>query len=1122
MSNQRKRGFAATKQGLILIEQKKQEKHYTIEKLEEKSGISSDRIKALSRGERLEKKSIEAIARALELQPTDIVDASEWFPQAKTVLNKPNEIDWYLVCQKRLEKQQETQRLRHQATSMGFEVNIDIPLGLVERKEQQRWIGKESSRNYEPPKEVITQIYKNEEFLQQVIGKQTSGKNKHIAIIGEPGAGKTTLLSKIADFIQSKTQNLAIYVSLASLGNLTLQDYLLKKWLPEAMGLFNPEINDTSVYEGELIKRFRKSDVWLLLDAVDEMGENSPVSALTKLEKELKEDWLIEVRVVLTCRLNVWDININRPLTGFDTYKTQEFKPEEIDKFITDWFTHAEKTGLGEILQAKLKESRHERIYQLVQNPLRLSLLCQIFYRDENGELPETKAGLYQRYVRYFYEWKPKNIPVELIESDDLKGELHQALGKLALTGIDSNYRFQLPRSLCREHMDEKLFKLACDVGWLVLAGRTEIDEEIFVFWHQNFQEYFAALAIDDWYYFLNHVPDNPDEGTYRIFEPQWKEVILLWMGREGDNLSKRQQKEYINALISFDDELENIYLYRVYYLALLSSYECKNDDKIDKIIKYFIDVFFNSKLHSEIENIVTTTLININKIIIEKLNSILENSMENKQLCKYKICNLAVLIGKIDKGNLKAVKILSQILLQADPNDIGIIQYACNSLGEIGKGSDIALKAMAYIISNSPPYISLSAWYNIGKVNKDSTVFILNQLIRDSSTEEESQCYASILAHVDPEGSWEVFWILNKMLQSQDYDTLESAFMTLNAIHYINLEAIEASNIINSVINIIETYDDDSIIGMAAIFLGKIAIDGENIISSLTKILNTSNDNITRCDAANSLYNIGFSSPIIVNTLYEILQQYGDDLCKCEAARILNRIDSINSEATTFLIELVCNTQNQHILVEAVEALKETTPFSLYSTVVNRLNKYLYKQYDCRTDACYDILLHCAQSMNYPDFYRAWHSENYSMTTLEQQFINITFQLQSTNKTYPILINVQTLEDETDTIAISQEICNQIYLTIFPDVEIPEVSNAPQLKRMIPQIKNQLRTKNLALIFNNCQPNQELITFCRKLTDVLHITLITNHEIEAPLRGFPANQPNLLSAIQSWIDEIE
>ena len=95
-------------------------------------------------------------------------------------------------------------------------------------------------------------------------------------------------------------------------------------------------------------------------------------------------------------------------------------------------------------------------------------------------------------------------------------------------------------------------------------------------------------------------------------------------------------------------------------------------------------------------------------------------------------------------------------------------------------------------------------------------------------------------------------------------------------------------------------------------------------------------------------------------------------------------------------------------------------------------------------------------------------------------------------------------------------------FFTAFPDeLEIPEVSNAPQLKRLIPQLKKQLQKLNLAVILDKCQPNQTQVTFCRKLTDVLDIAWITEAPLEPPLKGFPPNQPNLLRAIQSWIDEI-
>ncbi|MHC5728151.1 MAG: NACHT C-terminal alpha/beta 1 domain-containing protein, partial [Nostoc sp.] len=199
-----------------------------------------------------------------------------------------------------------------------------------------------------------------------------------------------------------------------------------------------------------------------------------------------------------------------------------------------------------------------------------------------------------------------------------------------------------------------------------------------------------------------------------------------------------------------------------------------------------------------------------------------------------------------------------------------------------------------------------------------------------------------------------------------------------------------------------------------------------------------------------------------------------------------------------------------------------------LFAVVVTGLkDNFIGEDEDDEDNDDYSYLLwHCAQNMSYPEFYRARHGESSPLQNLETQFIDIhsiASKLQPTDKTHPLVINLKSLQDETDTSAISQEICNQIYLTAFTEnPEIPEVNNAPQLKRIIPQIKKQLQTQNIALIINNCEPNKIIITFCGKLRDVLHIAFITDQPLDAPLRGFPANQPNLLNAIQSWINEIE
>lgn len=111
------------------------------------------------------------------------------------------------------------------------------------------------------------------------------------------------------------------------------------------------------------------------------------------------------------------------------------------------------------------------------------------FYQNEQGELPETKAEIFEIYTRYFYHWKPELVPQELIDSHELRRELHQALGRLALAGINRGSRFRLHESLAVKEMDERLFKLACDVGWLNLVDRDADNEEaVYAFFIQIFR----------------------------------------------------------------------------------------------------------------------------------------------------------------------------------------------------------------------------------------------------------------------------------------------------------------------------------------------------------------------------------------------------------------------------------------------------------------------------------------------------------------------------------------------------------------------------------------------------------------------------------------------------------
>jgi hypothetical protein len=339
--------------------------------------------------------------------------------------------------------------------------------------------------------------------------------------------------------------------------------------------------------------------VWLLLDGVDEIKETASSYILDDIQQQLT-GYLSKVRVILTCRTNVWDVKVNNGMTGFDTYKTQEFSSSDIRLFIKQWFGFARQPKQGKILRKKLDESQYSNIENLIKNPLCLSLFCQVHGKDEKIEFPKTKAELYQNFLNYFYDWKPNQTNIDWSTQLELKDELHRSLGKLSIAGLDSSSHLRLPLSLIQQYMNDKLLKLAWDLGWLNLVDRcSTTDEPVYAFFHSSFQEYFAALAIDDWTFFLNHNNDNPEPFknynnkpcVYRVFEDKWREVITIWIGLSD------QKEIFIQNLTDFNVGIENFYYYNhfVCSLATIFSLECKNIDLCNEIIDETVEFAMNS-----------------------------------------------------------------------------------------------------------------------------------------------------------------------------------------------------------------------------------------------------------------------------------------------------------------------------------------------------------------------------------------------------------------------------------------------------------------------------------------------------------------------------------------------
>jgi energy-coupling factor transporter ATP-binding protein EcfA2 len=477
--------------------------------------------------------------------------------------------------------------------------SLYVPLGLVERKQKPHHGDikpEHGSAFYRLNNDAITREFTYEEFLDEVVTNENSSKSqgRRLAIIGEPGSGKTTRLQQIARWLfEQNTDNRVIWVSLAELQGKTLEEYLLTDWLRNA----HEHRKTSETQQDELVEEFKQGNIWLLLDGIDEIG-SSGLSLFDKLP-----NWIKRAKIIVTCRLNIWD-GSPRALSGFDIYYNDDFNDEQQKQFVINFLKNEND---AQSLIEGLNQPGKERIKDLVKNPLRLTLICY-WWQSHKGSLPDTKADLYGKFVEIYYDWK-KVFETQI--SDSKKKEFEKALGRLAIQGLDrdkSHFRFtkkQINEVL--GEVDEGMFKLAIQLGWLNNVGLSEEkSEKIYTFFHPSFQEYFAALAIDDWTFFLNHNNEDPNpfkkynnkDCVYRVFETQWKEVICYWIGLE--EIDDNKKEEFLNNLYGFKDGLININLFKNTSL-ILSLYFVSQYTQYKKI-NCLIDDGFNS-LEDELYN---------------------------------------------------------------------------------------------------------------------------------------------------------------------------------------------------------------------------------------------------------------------------------------------------------------------------------------------------------------------------------------------------------------------------------------------------------------------------------------------------------------------------------------
>ncbi|MFB2878653.1 hypothetical protein [Floridanema aerugineum] len=192
-----------------------------------------------------------------------------------------------------------------------------------------------------------------------------------------------------------------------------------------------------------------------------------------------------------------------------------------------------------------------------------------------------------------------------------------------------------------------------------------------------------------------------------------------------------------------------------------------------------------------------------------------------------------------------------------------------------------------------------------------------------------------------------------------------------------------------------------------------------------------------------------------------------------------------------------------------------------------DNLDKYFY---------CYEVLWHCAKNMSYPDFYRAWHSQQ--STNCTEAINNISCgklsTIQNLNfRQFPSILDSEIAKDEEINKAVKLICIDGSYFSDpnnpATDIYIEMVEQGCPEKQEEPNTMQQLKKywrldlrkleKRVALLFYNSKNDRTLnLSF---LSDIATfggtIAIISDRPCEN-VRLISPNDPNLIDTVLKWL----
>ena len=384
------------------------------------------------------------------------------------------------------------------------------------------------------------------EQIKRNEGMAVAHDKARLLILGKPGAGKTTFLKHLAvDCSNGKFQPNLIPV-LIELRKIQSMEWKLLDALSEELSTDNQQ-TQTLLEEGRLL---------ILMDGLDEVPTNSfrrnVQEQLRSLAQEPKHSGN---RFILTCRTQIIEVIPQ----GFAPVEVAEFKDEQVETFVRNWFRASGQTeaGVEQQWQAFSDTTKHNSaLKELTVTPVLLSLMCWVF--QDSGELPSQTASLYRRGIRLLLEkWNDRKEIPEWEIGKEVYRKLDPEQKEALMTEIAAR-KFENPGNFVLFEQADLARQIA---NFLNLANAREGEavlkaieaqhgllveraDELWSFSHLTFQEYFTIQWLTQL---------SPEQLAEKIANSQWQEVVKQLVKSQPADRLLRLIKRAIDYSVSKD-----------------------------------------------------------------------------------------------------------------------------------------------------------------------------------------------------------------------------------------------------------------------------------------------------------------------------------------------------------------------------------------------------------------------------------------------------------------------------------------------------------------------------------------------------------------------------------------